>query len=169
MATPKAEPVGTKALLASLESVVMDLNDMENMIENFEDATAEPFFAKVNEYIVNLKEVEKRSPTCDLQVPREALERLDDDAEQNPEVFAQELLTRCRDEFGQLNARVLGIKKVRQAVMDGWNSGKDADQTNAEVAEPGEVGGRANQASKSVQGVPRNGGGVGQKDAPGRW
>lgn len=47
MATPKAEPVGTKALLASLESVVMDLNDMENMIENFEDATAEPFFAKV--------------------------------------------------------------------------------------------------------------------------
>ena len=53
--------------------------------------------------------------------------------------------------------------------MDGWNSGKDADQTNAEVAEPGEVGGRANQASKSVQGVPRNGGEVGQKDAPGRW
>lgn len=47
MATSKADPVSTKALLASLESVVMDLNDMENMIENFEDSTAEPFFSKV--------------------------------------------------------------------------------------------------------------------------
>lgn len=35
------------ALLASLESVVMDLNDMENMIDNYDDSTAEPLYAKV--------------------------------------------------------------------------------------------------------------------------
>lgn len=34
-------------LLQSLENVVMDLNDMENMIENFEDDSAETFFTKV--------------------------------------------------------------------------------------------------------------------------
>lgn len=43
---PQPDP-GTKALLASLESVVMDLNDMENMIENFEEPAAESFYAKV--------------------------------------------------------------------------------------------------------------------------
>lgn len=43
---PPQDP-GTKALLASLESVVMDLNDMENMIENFEESAAESFFSKV--------------------------------------------------------------------------------------------------------------------------
>lgn len=41
------DPAGTKALLASLESVVMDLNDMENMIENFEEPAAESFYSKV--------------------------------------------------------------------------------------------------------------------------
>lgn len=39
--------VALTALLASLESVVMDLNDMENMIDNYEDSTAEPLYAKV--------------------------------------------------------------------------------------------------------------------------
>lgn len=34
-------------LLQSLENVVMDLNDMENMIDNFEDDAAESFFTKV--------------------------------------------------------------------------------------------------------------------------
>lgn len=41
------QDLGTKELLASLESVVMDLNDMENMIENFEESAADSFFAKV--------------------------------------------------------------------------------------------------------------------------
>lgn len=46
--TGKQQPdPGTKALLASLESVVMDLNDMENMIENFEESAAESFYSKV--------------------------------------------------------------------------------------------------------------------------
>ena len=27
---------------------------------------------------------------------------------------------RCKDEFGQLDARLLGIKNVRQTVSDGW-------------------------------------------------
>lgn len=35
------------ALLNSLEKVVMELNDMENMIESFEESTAEPLFAKM--------------------------------------------------------------------------------------------------------------------------
>lgn len=43
---PSQDP-GTKALLESLERVVMDLNDMENMIENFEEPGAESFFSKV--------------------------------------------------------------------------------------------------------------------------
>ncbi|CAN0364249.1 unnamed protein product [Ectocarpus sp. 12 AP-2014] len=43
---PQPDP-GTKALLESLESVVMDLNDMENMIENFEESAAESFFSKM--------------------------------------------------------------------------------------------------------------------------
>lgn len=34
-------------LLQSLQNVVMDLNDMENMIDNFEEDTAETFFTKV--------------------------------------------------------------------------------------------------------------------------
>lgn len=46
--TNKQQPdPGTKALLASLEGVVMDLNDMENMIENFEEPAAESFYSKV--------------------------------------------------------------------------------------------------------------------------
>lgn len=34
-------------LLRGLETAVMDLNDMENMIESFDESMAEPFFAKV--------------------------------------------------------------------------------------------------------------------------
>lgn len=41
------DPADYGELLASLESVVTDLNDMENMIESFEDAMAEPLFTKV--------------------------------------------------------------------------------------------------------------------------
>lgn len=44
---PQQPDPGTKALLGSLESVVMDLNDMENMIENFEESAAESFFLKM--------------------------------------------------------------------------------------------------------------------------
>jgi len=43
----KTQDPGTKALLANLEKVVMDLNDMENMIENFDESAAESFFSKV--------------------------------------------------------------------------------------------------------------------------
>ena len=79
---------------------------------------------------------------------------------------------RCRDEFGQLNARVLGIKKVRQTVMDGWNSGKGTDQASSGGNEAGEGGVRA-KAGKGPGGgrggVPRNEGGVGQKNATGMW
>ncbi|CAM9319102.1 unnamed protein product [Scytosiphon promiscuus] len=179
MSAARKEPqqdIGTRELLASLESVVMDLNDMENMIENFEESAAESFFAKVNEYIANLKEVEKKAPACHLQVPREALERIDDDLEQNPELFAHELLTRCKDESEQLNARVLGIKRVRQTVMDGWKpvggghaeedpTGR-APEPNGNVA-PGErktgSGGGA-VAGVAPVGVPM---GIGGKAAPG--
>ena len=35
------------ALLNSLEKVVMELNDMENMIESFDESTSEPLFAKM--------------------------------------------------------------------------------------------------------------------------
>lgn len=34
-------------LLQSLENVVMDLNDMENMIDNFEDSKPDALFEKV--------------------------------------------------------------------------------------------------------------------------
>eukprot|EP00903_Cladosiphon_okamuranus_P010160 g9620.t1 len=147
---PQPDP-GTKALLASLESVVMDLNDMENMIENFDESAAESFYAKVNEYIVNLKEVENRAPGCPLQVPRGALERIDHDSEQNPELFAQELLTRCKDESGQLNARVLGIKKVRQTVTEGWRDSRSGG---------GAEGNAANGIRSASGGGPESAGGV---------
>lgn len=114
-------------LLQSLENVVMDLNDMENMIDNFEDDAAESFFTKVNDYVRDLKEVERLGPSCKLQVPREALERVDDDTEQNPEVFAQEILGRCKDQFGQLNARVQGINRVKNIVEEGWRKWRHGD------------------------------------------
>ena len=45
MATAKSEDYS--ALLDSLEKVVMELNDMENMIDNFDESLAEPLFAKM--------------------------------------------------------------------------------------------------------------------------
>ncbi|CBN78903.1 expressed unknown protein [Ectocarpus siliculosus] len=179
---PQPDP-GTKALLGSLESVVMDLNDMENMIENFEESAAESFFSKMNEYITNLKKVEEKAPGCQLHVPREALERIDDDVDQNPELFAQELLARCKDESGQLSARVLGIKKVRQTVMEGWRTegsgpvnGATPSAGGAAVGPNGAAAlahGRAGSAQKATAEGAEGGGvgvlpkGVGGKGAPG--
>ncbi|CAM9977253.1 unnamed protein product [Ectocarpus sp. 13 AM-2016] len=179
---PQPDP-GTKALLGSLESVVMDLNDMENMIENFEESAAESFFSKMNEYITNLKKVEEKAPGCPLQVPREALERIDDDVDQNPELFAQELLARCKDESGQLSARVLGIKKVRQTVMEGWrHEGSGPVNSATPSADGAAVGpngaaalahGGAGAVQKATAGGAEGGGvgvlpkGVGGKGAPG--
>ncbi|CAM9715557.1 unnamed protein product [Ectocarpus sp. 8 AP-2014] len=144
---------------------------MENMIENFEESAAESFFSKMNEYITNLKKVEEKAPGCPLQVPREALERIDDDVDQNPELFAQELLARCKDESGQLSARVLGIKKVRQTVMEGWRTqgsgpvnGATPSAGGAAVGPNGTAAlahGRTGSAQKATTAEGAGGGGVG--------
>lgn len=94
---------------------------------------------------------------------------------------------RCKDESGQLNARVLGIKKVRHTVTEGWRAvrgGGDAAgegstgsaQTGAsengdgKLAE-GAVSGKVETAVAQPQGVQGVGGalpkGVGGKAAPG--
>lgn len=57
---------------------------------------------------------------------------------------------RCKDESGQLNARVLGIKKVRQTVTEGWRDAR------------GGGGAKGNTANEN-----RNGGGNGPKPAGG--
>lgn len=45
---------------------------------------------------------------------------------------------RCKDEFGQLNARLLGIKTVRETVLEGWSRGqpekKNADDGSSLVS-----------------------------------
>lgn len=41
------DPSDYGELLGSIENVLTDLNDMENMIESFDDTTAEPLFSKV--------------------------------------------------------------------------------------------------------------------------
>lgn len=71
-------------------------------------------------------------------------------------------LPRCKDEFGQLNARVLGIKKVRQTVMDGWRPGVLAPTEDAKLA-AGSAGGNAysSGSGEGVAVIAVVGGGVG--------
>lgn len=81
---------------------------------------------------------------------------------------------RCKDEFGQLNARVLGIKKVRQTVMDGWNAerGGDTEGSSATAEANGNGVGVAKGEASTSEGVPQTAvvvppKGVGGKAAPG--
>ncbi|CAM9176217.1 unnamed protein product [Choristocarpus tenellus] len=76
-----------------------------------------------NTYIESLQEVEKQQGSCHLQIPVESLERLDNEYEQNPEFFSQELMQRCRNQSGQLGTRVQGIKLVNETIAKGWPGG----------------------------------------------
>lgn len=52
---------------------------------------------------------------------------------------------RCKDESGQLNARVLGIKKVRQTVTQGWRTARGGGDATAEEGSTGVAATSANE------------------------
>ncbi|KAG5188912.1 hypothetical protein JKP88DRAFT_233731 [Tribonema minus] len=100
--------------------VVLTLDELENRIENFVEE--KPLFSQINAYVDKLQALSDARETCDADVPVQALERLDNNFNNNPEVFSLELLQRCRAEFDAVRNKAEGIRQLREGVAD-WRGG----------------------------------------------